>query len=314
LKGWELGVIETMACKICGAPSHETFRIPASKKTGHPIPDLPDDCPYYECSKCGFCFSTLLDSADHTTIYDESYWTGQDPDWYGRVSETLRLVLLANGLVQRPPDSLEILDFGCGMGTFVETCRRNLQLDAWGTDIIKPKFGADYFLPNVNRKFDIIVACEVMEHIPTPSETFRAIRGMLKPGGAFAFQTAEYDRVSGRNWWYVGPDNGHISLYSRGALDSLFKQLGGRTRAMWRDYPGVQAWQFEQPQLNAEEGRYRALEEKLAAVHRSTSWRVTAPLRGVGNIFRRTTDMALSPARLLWRRSEPRLADAATRG
>ena len=277
----------SLACKICGAPAHETFRIPKSKKTGHPIPDLPDDCPYYLCSACGFCFSTLLDTADNTVVYDESYWTGQDPDWYGRVSETLRLVLLANKLVQRPPDQLEVLDFGCGMGTFVETCRRNLQLDAWGTDIVTPKFGADYFLPKVDRKFDIVVACEVMEHIPTPLETFRAIRGMLKPGGAFAFQTAEYDRASGRDWWYVGPDNGHVSLYSRGAFDSLFRQLGGASRLSWREYPGVQAWQFDRPQRASDAGRHNALEAELAAVHSSTSWRITAPLRGIGNLFRR---------------------------
>ncbi len=277
---------DTMTCKICGKPSHEAFRIPASKKTGHAIPDLPDDCVYYKCSGCGFCFSTLLDTADHAAIYDESYWTGQDPDWYGRVSETLRLVLLANRLVQRPPDSLEILDFGCGMGTFVETCRKNLQLDAWGTDLIRPKFGIDYFLPQVGRKFDIVVACEVMEHIPTPVDTFRAIRAMLKPGGAFAFQTAEYDAVSGRNWWYVGPDNGHISLYSRGALDSLYTQLGGCSRLMWRNYPGVQAWQFDNPHSSAEQGQCRVLEGQLQAIHRSTSWRVTAPLRGLGNFLR----------------------------
>jgi SAM-dependent methyltransferase len=307
-------VTESIACKICGAPSPEAFRIPKSKKTGHPIPDLPDDCPYYECSNCGFCFSTLLDTADHTEIYDESYWVGQDPDWYGRVSETLRLALLANQLAQRSPDRLEILDFGCGMGTFVETCRRNLQLDAWGTDIIKPKFGVDYFLPKVDRKFDIVVACEVMEHIPTPVETFRAIRGMLKLGGVFAFQTAEYDHVNGRDWWYVGPDNGHISLYSRGALDSLFEQLGGYARVTWRGYPGVQAWQFDKPHLSADEGRFSALEDQLAAVHRSTSWRVTAPLRSIGNIFRRAAAATQILTKTPDRRTTARLAESAIGG
>jgi hypothetical protein len=126
-----------------------------------------------------------------------------------------------------------------------------------------------------------------MEHIPTPVETFRAIRRMLKPGGAFAFQTAEYDRVSGRDWWYVGPDNGHISLYSRGALDSLFKQLDGRSRLMWGNYPGVQSWQFDAPG-DGEDATIRQLTEELSAVHRSTSWRITAPLRAVGNIFRQS--------------------------
>lgn len=109
---------------------------------------------------------------------------------------------------------------------------------------------------------------------------------MLKPGGAFAFQTAEYDRISGRDWWYVGPDNGHISLYSRGALDDLYRQLGGCARLMWRNYPGVQAWQFDKPDTNAAKERCRALEDRSTAAHRSTSWRVTAPMRSIGNIFR----------------------------
>ena len=233
------------SCKICGSAAFETFRIPKSKKTGHPIPNLPDDCPYYECAQCHFCFSTHLDTEDHTQVYDETYWNNQDPDWYGRVSQTLRLVLLGNQLVQKEPDKLEILDFGCGMGTFVETCRKDLQLEAWGTDIIRPRFGLDYFLPDVKKKFDIVVACEVMEHIPAPVPTFRAIRDMLKPRGVFAFQTAEYDPAAGRDWWYIGPDNGHISLYSRGALDHMFTLLGGKKRLLWRDYPGVQAWQFD---------------------------------------------------------------------
>ncbi len=285
----------TLQCKVCGAPAPETFRVPASKKSGHPFPDLPDDCPYYECTRCGFCFSTHIDDADHTEVYDDDYWENQDPDWYGRVSETIRLVLLANRLLGKQPDELEVLDFGCGAGTFVETCRKSLQLKAWGTDINPPKFGKEFFLPKLDRKFDIITACEVIEHIPTPRETLRFIRDHLVPGGVFAFQTAEYDRANGRNWWYVGPDNGHISLYSRGALDWLFKELGGTDRLLWRDYPGVQAWQFGSPEGGGEhrrrlldlEARCATAERELAAMRASTSWSLTAPVRALGSRFRR---------------------------
>ena len=42
---------------------------------------------------------------------------------------------------------------------------------------------------------------------------------------------------------------------------------------MWRNYPGVQAWQFDKPDTNAAKERCRALEDRLTAVHRSTSWR-----------------------------------------
>lgn len=236
----------SIPCKICGNGATEIFSLPVSKKAGHPIPDLPDDCPYYNCANCNFLFSTHLDGADHTEVYDETYWNEQDPDWYGRVNQTLRLVLLANSLLRKAPDRLEILDFGCGPNGFVQKARDDLQLSAWGTDIISPKFAPEWFLKTPDtRKFDIVVACEVIEHLPDPMMQFRRIRDMLIPGGVFAFQTAYYDSaVCGRDWWYLGPDNGHISLYSQKAFDYAFRQLGGKNRVMWGNYPGLQAWQF----------------------------------------------------------------------
>ncbi|MDE1901395.1 MAG: class I SAM-dependent methyltransferase [Alphaproteobacteria bacterium] len=235
----------TPCCKICGGETFVSFALPASKKTGHPIPDLPDDCPYFECRSCHFCFSTHLDNQSHTDIYGEDYWANQDPDWYGRVSETMRLVMFANSLARRAPDTMDVLDFGCGIGGFVDICRRSLQINAWGTDIIPPKVGGDFFLPQVDRRFDIIVSCEVIEHLPDPRASFESMRSWLKPGGAIAFQTAQYDpNGEKRDWWYVGPDNGHISLYARETFDFMYGALGGKHRALWRDYPGVQAWLF----------------------------------------------------------------------
>jgi hypothetical protein len=238
---------QSVFCKICGSPASAHFALPRSKKTGFPIPDEPSDCVYYQCGSCKFLFATLFDEADHTEIYDDTYWSDQDPDWYGRVSETLRLVLLANELLHAPSDSMDILDFGCGTGAFVEISRKSLQMNVWGTDIIQPKLGSEYFLHETKgRCFDIIVACEVVEHLPFPQKTFHEIRSLLKSPGAFAFQTAQWDPDAvGSDWWYLGPANGHISLYSREALDVMFRDLGGKERRLWRNYPGVQAWLFD---------------------------------------------------------------------
>ena len=235
-------------CKVCGAAADEAFRLPRSKLTGQPIPEAPSDCPYYECRDCRFLFATVHDGIDHATLYDEAYWTAQDPDWYGRVSETLRLVLLAQRFLDIEPWRLRVLDFGCGMGTFVEVARRQLQMNAWGTDIIEPRFGRDWFVRAAELspgRFDVVVACEVVEHLADPLGTFEQIKRWLAPGGVFAFQTAYYDpRACGRDWWYIGPANGHVSLFSARSLDRLAERLGAKRRASWNGYAGLQAWQF----------------------------------------------------------------------
>jgi len=234
-------------CKLCNHDAAPIFGLPYNKKTGHPIPDEPDDCWYYQCTNCKFLFTDAIDAeADHTVIYDETYWENQDPDWYGRVTETFRLVALANELLNIRLDRADVLDFGCGIGGFVEMGRRSLNLNVWGTDIIPPKVGKEWYLSDLgDRKFDIITSCEVIEHLPHPRKIFDIVRRHLKPRGVFAFQTAQWDPESlGRDWWYLGPHNGHISLYSADSLTHVFNDMGGAGRRLWNNYAGVQAWLF----------------------------------------------------------------------
>ena len=75
------------------------------------------------------------------------------------------------------------------------------------------------------RFYESLFGFEVMEHAVFPHHVVATMMGLLKTGGAILLSTllqpASFETV-GLNWWYASPRNGHVSLYSPGALAKLF--------------------------------------------------------------------------------------------
>ena len=44
--------------------------------------------------------------------------------------------------------------------------------------------------------------------------------------------------------WFIGPANGHVSLYSAPSFEIIADILGVKDRRLWNNYPGLQAWRF----------------------------------------------------------------------
>ncbi len=78
-------------------------------------------------------------------------------------------------------------------------------------------------------KFTLVSSFETLEHTPDPMATIGEICTLVDEPGIVMFSTliqpADFTG-QGLNWWYVGPRNGHISLFSRKSLTEVWRRHG----------------------------------------------------------------------------------------
>lgn len=215
-----------MNCLICDHVAHKKFDLPSNKCSGGALDVSGEPVNYYECSYCFFLF------AKHEINYSQ-YWDVIEKSNHGRVLETLRLYLLSDGIHK------SVLDYGCGKGFSIQAFRE-LGIDADGCDV-----DASDLVYSINEapKKDIVVACEVVEHFTDPVTSFKHMASLAND--SIAFQTAYYDpQTCHRDWWYLGPKNGHISLYSVQSLNILAEIVGAKNKMTWKGYFGIQSWKI----------------------------------------------------------------------
>jgi SAM-dependent methyltransferase len=219
---------EMASCKCCGAAAmpygvvdfHKNCEIYRRKVLG--ISGVP--IYYHRCPACGFLFTTAFD--DFTTddflryVYNEEYAL-VDPD-YREARALANADFLAHLFSWVRPR--RILDYGGGNGTLAARLRDAGFPEVETYDPFVPRYSA-----RPSGRFDCVVSFEVVEHSTDPQGTFADMGEFLDEPGLILFTTLlqppDIDRL-GLSWWYAGPRNGHVSLFSRDSLISLIEPFG----------------------------------------------------------------------------------------
>ena len=181
---------------------------------------------YYRCPACTFIFTTAFDAFTKEdfarTIYNSDY-IQVDPD-YKDDRPRGNAELIGNLFPTLTPQ--RILDYGSGEGLLVDVLRATgrFEVDAYDPFVAR-------HANRPQRRYDCIVSFEVLEHSPQPAQTIAEMNDLLTENGVIILSTllqpADIDQQR-LNWWYAGPRNGHVSLYSLASLLKLVEPFGFR--------------------------------------------------------------------------------------
>jgi hypothetical protein len=177
---------------------------------------------YLRCLECGFIFTRHCDNWSKETFAERIY----NADYIkvdGEYADT-RPKREAARFVASVPNAanLSVLDFGSGTGVF---SRHAASLGVANIASYDP-----FSTPTKPAgEFDVATAIEVLEHTPDPLNTVSEILSFMKDDCVILFTTLlqpnDICEVRAKHW-YIGPRNGHISIYNGRSLSRLGSRLG----------------------------------------------------------------------------------------
>lgn len=220
----------TCPCPICGAGTTLLDRVDFNKSCeevrGFALPPSGKFIDYFLCNQCGFCFAPELHAWSFDDfgkfIYNDGYEL-VDPD-YKQVRPQANAQLIDH-LFAGSKTLLRHLDYGGGSGLLSSI----LCSKGWDSTTYDPFVNSDVRVDDLG-DYDLVTAFEVFEHVTDIGGLLRNLRTLCKPDGLVLFSTllSDGEVVPGEKlaWWYAGPRNGHISLFSAKSLHLCMHSSG----------------------------------------------------------------------------------------
>ena len=136
-----------------------------------------------------------------------------------------------------------VLDIGCGIGEVIDVFKDN----QWECDVIEINPAAIEWLEKkgiavakthfndypINKKYDVIMAWGVVEHVLDPKNFLKKAFDLLKPGGVFVSEVphgnsmlVDYCRNTGKDPQRILQGEQHVMLYSIKAYNELHENAG----------------------------------------------------------------------------------------
>jgi len=203
----------------------------------------------YACGACGLRFLHPQPTSDDLVeLYGERYFAHTTPGQpgYDRYLDELENIrrTFDDRLRYLPGNrpGARLVDVGAAVGTFVERARRigwyaeGLEPSTWAAQYAREMLGQPVRTVTVEdagiapESVDVVTLWEVIEHLPDPASTLRAIHRILKPGGLLVLSTPDaaslVARLLARRWPGWGKIPEHLYFFDRRTLRKLLEVAG----------------------------------------------------------------------------------------
>jgi len=186
--------------------------------------------PLYECLDCSFVYAYPLPEnilSLYENLEDEEYMNSLNP----RIKEMEHLLKKSRKYF---PGATNLLDVGAGLGLLVKEAQKSgmtatgIEPSKWLAAQSKKIFNIDLITGTVpskeldGKKFDMIFAVDVIEHLQDPLLFLNTLKGYLESSGVIIIATPDCKSFLasklGRKWWHYRL--AHIGFFS---LESIAK-------------------------------------------------------------------------------------------
>jgi len=233
--------LEPVVCNLCRSGQQHLCFEKAGNLTGQVFRIV-------RCDDCGMTFvNPRLSARAINDLYSEEYFNGggfdTSVDYVEAASHTehpgdaVRAMRRIASVFRAPA---RILEVGPGMGGFMRLAAEEgydvhgLELSAFAVEQLRAT-GLNVMqgvLPRAeipDHSMDVVVAIEVIEHLPDPMAFFRDVRRILKPGGLFYYETGNVECSEairlGADWDYIMPE-GHLYYFSPRLMRKFLQHAG----------------------------------------------------------------------------------------
>jgi SAM-dependent methyltransferase len=238
---WKPEELDYVACDYCGADNGKDKFTRA------------DGMKVVECQRCGLAYLQPRPRKEFISrFYDSDYFTGVTAE-SGKGGLKCMEVPASHGRIACPPRSLElmkerigglsgkkILEIGCATGDFITWLNREgahvkgLEISEYAADIAR-KRGLDVIAGTIEEfahthgnVFDIVLAFEVIEHVPSPMLFLEHVAGHIRRGGHLLLSTPNYasGQRYGNQWYGFTGSFEHLYFFSKDVLERMAQKVG----------------------------------------------------------------------------------------